>query len=543
MNSRSEKALPRRSLNLKSQKRHLYKLTSLRSQASEKSISNYSLETLNNKSVSNLPISESHKLVSKLRIAPNFTTALFITVNNKTNNMESSQTEVDPWELLDSNPREALLMNSPVKVKKKAARAICKRIEQETRSSGPRPKAPPRPGILPEIKSKLEGLKTLEEKLDFVTSEVFKPRKNRFDKKAYFLGLGKSVLEAYRLKVPQEAKTQDDVFRALYNVKNSRKVVFTRELGATPEVKKYLKALKDFDTQKFYTTVQKLPELTPQSLNLKLSGLNRDFIAFSILSHKDLKNLKYLNLKGNSLQDTCCSLILCMLTTHSKNLSCLNLNSTNISGASALAISVLLGRLDTLTCLDIGNNSIDDQAFSSIVMACCDSNLECLKSTQVPIGVAGAIGIGKLLRLSRSLKVLDISKNSLRGEPFKHICRGLLGGTLSVVYLDECQLRDSDLKELKSAIKSRTLIMVSVKSNQLTIKGLECLFEELKLNKKLQHLAISGNSQISKKDLEAFRSSFPVFKKIKVANEKSYFESEVCNKSGLKELLERFEIT
>jgi len=233
-------------------------------------------------------------------------------------------------------------------------------------------------------------------------------------------------------------------------------------------------------------------------LNLADNAIS-DFGMHAIKTIINNINLEYLNIASNMISGDGLECILedLIKNTVIKHLDIgviegsIRKNSLGIQGA--ICISALLIRnktLDTL-CLDDNDLGADGGECLGIALAQNES-IKTLKVSENDLKSEGAIPI---IKSANNLEVLDISKNFLKSDVGKSICK-LLKTTknLKRLYLEYNELLVEGTEWLKKGLKeNNTLEVLNVKGNNIGDEGAKSLAIALENNKKLVELDISLN--------------------------------------------------
>jgi Ran GTPase-activating protein (RanGAP) involved in mRNA processing and transport len=201
--------------------------------------------------------------------------------------------------------------------------------------------------------------------------------------------------------------------------------------------------------------------------------------------------------------------------------------------------------LKNLSKLNLQMNNINDNDIKSLV--------NCIKENNTPIKELilknnkitkeGSESISDLIKLNKSLKILDLSFNELKSEGVKKICNAMIianpNSFLEQIYLNGNKCNDycaDDIFNLLINPNTKRLKVLSLNLNFFSNKGVDKILSSLRKNNSLKQLCLSEN----KIDAKAFinLSNYLKFNKtLKVLE----IKSSRINDESLNDIMKIFE--
>ena len=188
---------------------------------------------------------------------------------------------------------------------------------------------------------------------------------------------------------------------------------------------------------------------------------------------------------------------------------CFNENIKNIDLSFNHKINLSLMNhilsLKNLSKLNLQMNNITDKEIKSIVNFIKDNNtpIKNLILKNNKISSEGSMYISDLIKVSLTLKKLDLSFNELKSEGVKNICNAIITSnhSLEQLYLNGNKCNDycaEDIFNLLINSNSTKLKLLSLSSNFFSNKGVDKILSSLRKNHSLKYLSLSENKIDSK---------------------------------------------
>ena len=188
---------------------------------------------------------------------------------------------------------------------------------------------------------------------------------------------------------------------------------------------------------------------------------------------------------------------------------CFNENIKNIDLSFNHKINLSLMNhilsLKNLSKLNLQMNNITDKEIKSIVNFIKDNNtpIKNLILKNNKISSEGSMYISDLIKVSHTLKKLDLSFNELKSEGVKNICNAIITSnhSLEQLYLNGNKCNDycsEDIFNLLINSNSTKLKLLSLSSNFFSNKGVDKILSSLRKNHSLKYLSLSENKIDSK---------------------------------------------
>ena len=188
---------------------------------------------------------------------------------------------------------------------------------------------------------------------------------------------------------------------------------------------------------------------------------------------------------------------------------CFNENIKNIDLSFNHKINLSLMNhilsLKNLSKLNLQMNNITDKEIKSIVNFIKDNNtpIKNLILKNNKISSEGSMYISDLIKVSLTLKKLDLSFNELKSEGVKNICNAIITSnhSLEQLYLNGNKCNDycaEDIFNLLINSNSTKLKLLSLSSNFFSNKGVDKILSSLRTNHSLKYLSLSENKIDSK---------------------------------------------
>ena len=188
---------------------------------------------------------------------------------------------------------------------------------------------------------------------------------------------------------------------------------------------------------------------------------------------------------------------------------CFNENIKNIDLSFNHKINLSLMNhilsLKNLSKLNLQMNNITDKEIKSIANFIKDNNtpIKNLILKNNKISSEGSMYISDLIKVSLTLKKLDLSFNELKSEGVKNICNAIITSnhSLEQLYLNGNKCNDycaEDIFNLLINSNSTKLKLLSLSSNFFSNKGVDKILSSLRKNHSLKYLSLSENKIDSK---------------------------------------------
>ena len=183
-----------------------------------------------------------------------------------------------------------------------------------------------------------------------------------------------------------------------------------------------------------------------------------------------------------------------MLTRHSNSLASLEVVNLIGNGFTSKGLQLILKNIkNCLTHILLTGNPIKDDGISDLLSAHTKSKLSHLIEldvTEIKMGETGAITLSKLLRVTKSLKSLNISSNDIGENGTVAIVESLkVNKTLIQLICSRCEITCSGAVSISDMLKkNRTLKHLGIYYNAIGNNGTTAIAEALFTNNKLKKL-------------------------------------------------------
>ena len=186
---------------------------------------------------------------------------------------------------------------------------------------------------------------------------------------------------------------------------------------------------------------------------------------------KTSTNLTHFSVDDNPIGDDGIQLFSLLKLEHLIHLSIRNINMTDV-GTSALGDYFKYNK--SLESLDISNNNITDDGLTGLL---CNfpSTLVRFVVTKCGLTRTGAVSVGEVLRINKTLKYLDISSNSIGDDGLSAILDGLhVNTTLIQLVVRSCEFRSKGAGSVAKILQEVNVPLkhLDISSNQIEDDGI-----------------------------------------------------------------------
>jgi len=176
-----------------------------------------------------------------------------------------------------------------------------------------------------------------------------------------------------------------------------------------------------------------------------------------------------------------------------KHLIHLNIWSVRMTEHGAFALGENFKLNDSLQSLKIGCNSIKDSGLTGILDN-LPSTLVQLIASSCHLTYNGAVSIGKMLKINKTIKYLDITRNSIGDDGISAISDSLhVNTTLIQLVTRHCEFNDKGAKSVAKMLQeNRTLKYLNISFNDIGDDGMTAVINSIQANTTLIQLKIFG---------------------------------------------------
>ena len=183
-----------------------------------------------------------------------------------------------------------------------------------------------------------------------------------------------------------------------------------------------------------------------------------------------------------------------MLIRYSSSMAYLEVVNLIGNSFTCKGLQIILSHIGSnVTHLLLAGNSINDNGISDLVSLPVQSKLRHLIELdimEIKMSATGAIGLGKFLKVTKSLKFLNISKNDIGDSGIKAISESLnFNSNLSQLIASRCEITCNGAVSISNMIKNnRTLTTLGIYYNPIGDQGVTTIAEAMLTNNKLEKL-------------------------------------------------------
>ena len=154
----------------------------------------------------------------------------------------------------------------------------------------------------------------------------------------------------------------------------------------------------------------------------------------------------------------------------------------------------ILGNISTVKVLDLANNNISDFIADDIELLLFCNKLEGIYLSTNSLQEEGMIKIAETLRSNTTLKVFDISNNSVSDKAANNIAVALSNKfKLEKIYLNRNELQTNSIIRILSCLYSTSLKIIDISHNIINSRAASVIANVLEKNIRLEELHVGGN--------------------------------------------------
>ena len=211
---------------------------------------------------------------------------------------------------------------------------------------------------------------------------------------------------------------------------------------------------------------------------------------------KSSTNLTHFAVGNNSIGDDGIQLFSSLKSEHLIHLDIDNINMTEVG---TYALSEYFNLDKSLQSLEISYNNITDNGLTRILCS-FPSTLVRLIITKCCLTCAGAVNISEVLRINKTLKYLDISRNAIGDDGISAISDGLhVNTTLIQLVACHCEFHSKGAESVANMLQTnKTLKYLDISFNHIEDDGITAVTCSIENNTTLTELKLHDNKFHSK---------------------------------------------